>query len=111
MRRPTLVLLGLLVAVVAAGSGLLVSQRSGDARFCNAAAAIVEINGEPVFLEDQGAPGEDGCDADQAAMNATVLGQDCKLRAPGGDVIDELEPNRADGTCGQPDPGGRFPGS
>jgi hypothetical protein len=77
--------------------------------FCKAGGVIIEIDGREVWPEDQGAPGPDHCDGSKVMSGAWALGFDCKLRAPGGRVVRSLTPNRDDGTCGQPDPGGSWP--
>ena len=102
---------GLLVVVliVAGGGAWLLFASEGEERFCTAALSYVEVDGLHYATQDQGEPGRDGCDGTD--FNASTLGGlmqqgyvgfDCKLHdnpsAPPGTF---MEPNRADGTCGQ----------
>lgn len=93
------------VIVLAAAIGLWRSaaSRQGETRFCKASLALVEIDGRMVAPQDQTGPDEDeGCDFDQTERAYVVLGFDCKVREPDGEVIVEVVPNRSDGTCGLP---------
>ena len=104
------VVLAVAVLAVATGGGVTyLATRPGEPVFCQTGGTIFPLDGQEVWPEDQGDPGRGDCDGSKSLKGATALGFDCKLRAPGGDVIDTLEPNRADGTCGQPDPGGDWP--
>ena len=95
-----------LVLVAAAGVWTLATSGQGEARFCKASLAIIEIDGRTVVPQDQTGPGEDqACDFDETEDAYPVLGFDCKVREPDGEVTAELEPNRSDGTCGLPGPG------
>ena len=62
-------------------------------------------------LQDQGAPGRDGCDMTDhthgygvGANTLPILGFDCRLRDAHGRVIARFPPNRPDGLCGQDAP-------
>lgn len=98
-----------LVMAVSFGGWMAWESRATETRFCTLALGITRIDGHDVFLQDGGQPGPDGCESDETTRTNRVLGLDCKIRAPDGDVVAELQPNRADGTCGIPDPGGTFP--
>lgn len=100
----------MLLVVAAAGTWIFTSSRHGEARFCQASLAIVEIDGRTVAPQDQTGPNEDEhCDFDQTEDAYPVLGFDCKVREPDGEVTVELVPNRSDGTCGLPGPDEGFP--
>lgn len=93
------------VIVVAAAAGIWIRSTSqqDEALFCKASLAMVEIEGRMVAPQDQTGPGEDErCDFDQTEPAYAVLGFDCKVREPDGEVIVEVVPNRSDGTCGLP---------
>ena len=95
-----------LVVVAAAGAWLWAASKGSESHFCQASLAIVEIDGRTVAPQDQTGPGEDeACDFDETESAYPVLGFDCKVREPDGEVTAELVPNRSDGTCGLPDPG------
>jgi hypothetical protein len=96
--------LGLGVFILAAGES--------EETFCTMGQAYraVSIGSEDidVVLEDQGSPGDDGCDIDARGLarnGEPVLGYDCQIRAEG-NVLGSAEPNRSDGTCGQGDQSG-----
>jgi hypothetical protein len=94
---------GVIVAVAATGIWITASSRQGETRFCKASLAVVEIEGRMVAPQDQTGPDEDeGCDFDQTERGHAVLGFDCKVREPDGEVTVEVVPNRSDGTCGLP---------
>lgn len=93
------------VIVVAAVTGVWIRATSPSAEtlFCKASLALVEIDGRMVAPQDQTLAGEDGrCDFDQTERAYAVLGFDCKVREPDGEVTVEVVPNRRDGTCGLP---------
>jgi hypothetical protein len=79
--------------------------------FCAAGLTISTVDGQTVVLQDQGKPGrhkeDNPCSGDYESTNGVagfnMLGFDCKLRDASGRVVGSLNPNRADGTCGQPD--------
>jgi hypothetical protein len=94
-----------LLVVAAAGTWIFANSQPGEARFCQASLAIFEIDGRTVVPQDQTGLGEDErCDFDQTKDGYPVLGFDCKVREPDGEVTVELVPNRSDGTCGLPGP-------
>jgi hypothetical protein len=99
------------VVLIVACGGLGLAWRAYDRpasmHFCAYGGLIVTIDGYEYMPEDQGAPGRDGCDEGSVLGYANAIGYDCKARRPSGRVIMTLRPNRADGTCGQADPGGR----
>jgi len=97
------------LAVATGGSVTYLATRPGEPVFCTTGGVIFPLDGQEVWPEDQGDPGRGDCDGEKVMARAATLGFDCKLRGPGGAVVDTLEPNRADGTCGQPDPGGDWP--
>jgi hypothetical protein len=94
----------ILVALVGAVSVRM--SQPGEPKFCTLGLAIVTIDGHEVQFQDQAKPGRDGCDLDQTQPLARVLGFDCRIREPDGQVVVELVPNRSDGTCGLPGGGG-----
>lgn len=98
-----------LAAVLVAGGAWRVSTHPGEERFCTLGLGFRTYGSMAVVLEDQGEPGPDGCDASIPMDDSVTLGLDCVLRAPGGATMDRIQPNRDDGTCGQPDPGGEHP--
>jgi len=49
-------------------------------------------------------------DEDEPVLEPLVLGLDCKYRDDDGEVVATAVPNRPDGECGLPEPGGRQPG-
>jgi hypothetical protein len=92
------------VVMVLAAVSIALAKRSGGFS-CAAQAPMAFVDGETVALEDHGFPGRDGCDigrTDEGAGDMNVLGFDCRVRTPAGDVVASTTPNRADGTCGQP---------
>jgi hypothetical protein len=98
--------LGLATALGLVGMFILTTNEPEE-KFCTMGLAyrIVSIGSEStdVALQDQGSPGDDGCDIDPsgpAASGQAVLGYDCRIR-DGGNVLGSAEANRADGTCGQ----------
>lgn len=96
---------GVVLVVAAAGTWIFATSLPGEARFCQASLAIFEIDGRTVVPQDQTGPGEDEhCDFDQTEDGYLVLGFDCRVREPDGEVTVELVPNRSDGTCGLPGP-------
>lgn len=97
-----------LLLVAAIGGGWFVTRsRAAEPKFCQASLAIVEIDGQSVAFQDQTGPHEDErCDFQETEDAYPVLGFDCKVREPDGEVTAELVPNRSDGTCGLPEPGG-----
>ncbi|MCU1369317.1 MAG: hypothetical protein JWO77_511 [Ilumatobacteraceae bacterium] len=101
---------GVLVVVIGAVGLFAWSSRAQESHFCQASLAIVEIDGRSVAPQDQTGPTEDPwCDFDQTEDAYPVLGFDCRIRQPDGEVIAKLVPNRHDGTCGLPDPGEDLP--
>lgn len=92
--------------VVVSALALSVAHRAPEERFCLTGGAMFHRDGTEVWLQDQGSPGDDGCDDSEVrGWGATkTLGYDCNVRASNGDELETLEPNRADGTCGLPDP-------
>ncbi len=103
--------LGVLLVVAVAAGWIVTSSRLEEPLFCQASLAIVEIDGRSVAPQDQTGPNEDErCDFQQTEDAYPVLGFDCKVREPDGEVTVELVPNRSDGTCGLPGPeDGGFP--
>ncbi|CAN5691058.1 hypothetical protein BH10ACT1_BH10ACT1_02390 [soil metagenome] len=97
--------LGLLVTLACAGVAYTVLAPEPTSRFCTTGLAFREVGGRSVQLQDQGAPGRDGCDGDELApgSRSEVLGYDCRVRSASGDVVETVGPNRPDGTCGQGD--------
>jgi len=73
--------------------------------FCSAPLAVTTVDGRTVALQDQGAPGRDGCELPRVGTKTfDVLGLDCRVRTDRNVVIASTTPNRSDGTCGQPGP-------
>jgi hypothetical protein len=97
--------------IMVAGLGAFAwSNRAQESHFCKASLAMFEIDGRSVAPQDQTGIGDDPwCDFDETEDPYPVLGFDCRIRQPDGEVTDELVPNRADGTCGLPDPGDDLP--
>ena len=97
--------LGVLLVISVAGGWIVTSARAGEPTFCLASLAFVDIDGRMVAPQDQTGPGEDErCDFQETEDAYPVLGFDCKVREPDGEVTVELVPNRSDGTCGLPGP-------
>ncbi len=95
--------LSLTAVVAAAGTWIVTTSAPDEPLFCQASLALVMIDGRSVAPQDQTGPGEDErCDFDQTEAGHLVLGYDCKIRQPDGEVEVELVPNRNDGTCGLP---------
>lgn len=67
--------------------------------FCHAALAGFERGERFVALQDNGQPGRGDCDGAPTLRDTLVLGLDCKLRDPAGEVVDRLAANGDDGTC------------
>ena len=105
--RKVLTASGVCVLIVAVGCGVWIRSQSrpSEPHFCTMGLAIVEIDGRSVVFQDQAPPGREDCDLGETSKHEVILGQDCRVRHANGDVISELEPNRADGTCGLPDAG------
>lgn len=102
---------GVAMALSLAGVFVLTAGEPEET-FCTMGEAYrtVSIGSEVVgaVLEDQGSPGDDGCDIDAsgpAPAGEPVLGYDCQIRDDG-NVLGNAEPNRSDGTCGQGDQSG-----
>jgi hypothetical protein len=97
---------GTVVAVVAvlAAVSIAFAKRSGDFGSCTAQRQMAVVDGETVALEDRVFPGRDPCDIvrTDGPGDMNVLGFDCRVRTPAGDVVASTTPNRADGTCGLP---------
>jgi hypothetical protein len=94
---------GVIVLVAATGIWITAASQAGETRFCKASLALVEVDGRMVAPQDQTGPGEDpGCDFGETERAYAVLGFDCKVREPDGEVTVEVVPNRNDGTCGLP---------
>ena len=73
--------------------------------FCSEPLVVTRVDGHPVALQDQGAPGRDGCELPRVGTKEfDVLGLDCRVRTDRNVVVASTTPNREDGTCGQPDP-------
>lgn len=109
--RPRRWLSGTLAALLVVGLGALwwstEVQSAPRARFCTAGQAFTTIDGVFMPLQDQGSPGRDGCDGSDrpsrsSVEQAPVVGYDCKARDVDGTVVATTQPNRPDGTCGQP---------
>jgi hypothetical protein len=95
-----------LIAVVGFGAWFArAATTEPDARFCTMGLPLFEIDGRTVVPQDMDPPGRDACDGEQTERGRLILGLDCKVRRPDGEVIATLEPNRDDGDCGLPDPG------
>ena len=79
--------------------------------FCSAPLAVTTVDGHRVALQDQGAPGRDGCELPRiGTKDFDVLGLDCRVRTNKNVVVASTTPNRSDGTCGQPGPFDAQPG-
>lgn len=92
------------VIVALAGLGIWVkANEPGEGKFCTLALGMVKVDGRWVALQDGGQPGDDGCDSQKTHRDMPTLGLDCKVRAPDGEVVKEMVPNRADGLCGRPE--------
>lgn len=100
-----------MAALVVVGGGFAVwaVSQDGTATFCTLGLPIYEHDGVSGTLEDHGMPGRDDCDGPDHSNWGVTLGFDCLVRTPEGKVIDAVEPNRADGTCGLPGPGEEWP--
>jgi hypothetical protein len=94
------------VAVVAVTLAVLTRDDSGSPKFCTTGLAVRMVADQRVVLEDQGSPGDDGCDLDPLSgwRGAPILGFDCKVRDTDARVIATSTPNRSDELCGQPEP-------
>lgn len=99
----------LIVAVSFAGWIRWETRDRGEATFCTLGLAITDIDGESVAIQDGGKPGDDGCGTEETLRDMKVLGMDCKLRAPDGEVVAEYVPNRSDGLCGLAGPSETIP--
>jgi hypothetical protein len=103
------------IAAVALTSTLLIGPvfvlHSRPPVFCSTGLPISTVDGQTVVLQDHGRPGrhkeDNPCIGDYDSPNGVAgfntLGFDCKLRDVNGLVVGTSTPNRADGTCGQPD--------
>jgi hypothetical protein len=112
VRRPNVVAVLVLAIVGVAGVGLWANDQ-GEPRFCKVGLAAREVDGHWAALQDQGDPGPDRCDMDEAPYThydvvgdrgdrgGLVLGFDCAVRDRDGEVVTIDDPNRPDGTCGQ----------
>jgi hypothetical protein len=111
VRVRIVVAVGVVVLVGGCLLALVAVRSEEEARFCTTALAFgTDGAGRTVVLQDQGAPGRDGCEIDEVPDEATtgaagddvlVLGLDCSYRDAEGDVVATTEPNRPDGSCGQ----------
>jgi hypothetical protein len=92
------------VTVLAAVSITLAKLLSGGFGSCPAQGQMAVVEGETVALQDRAFPGRDPCDVGRThgTGDINVLGFDCRVRTPAGEVVASTTPNRADGTCGQP---------
>jgi hypothetical protein len=92
------------VVTVLAAVSITLAKRSGDFGSCAAQGQMAVVDGETVALEDHAFPGRDPCDVGRThgTGDMNVLGFDCRVRTPAGEVVASTTPNRADGTCGQP---------
>jgi hypothetical protein len=92
------------VVTVLAAVSIALAKRSGGFSSCTAQGQMAVVDGETVALEDHGFPGRDPCDIGRTdgAGDMNVLGFDCRVRTPAGEVVASTTPNRADGTCGRP---------
>jgi hypothetical protein len=92
------------VVTVLTAVSIALAKRSGGFGSCTAQGPMVVVDGETVALEDHGLPGRDVCDVGRTAGagDMNVLGFDCRVRTPAGEVVASTTPNLADGTCGRP---------
>lgn len=104
-------LAALILVGVGAGWWNTRSETQAQPRFCTLGLAFTTIDGVQMPLQDQGSPGRDGCDdsdrprrspVTSGIAEAPVVGFDCKARDVDGVVVATTQPNRPDGTCGQP---------
>jgi len=100
--------LGIATAPVLVGVFTVVADEPEET-FCTMGLAIRHVSIAStevtvVALQDQGSPGDDGCDVDASGPTAglAVLGYDCRIR-DAGTVLGIADANRPDGTCGQGD--------
>lgn len=99
-------------AVVVAGlfvGGRMLTDEDEVERFCSLQGSVGQTaNGRAYPLEDQGAPGRDGCDVTEFPDNGdgfgpAYIGFDCQLHGTLYTPGTVMAPNRSDGTCGQAD--------
>jgi hypothetical protein len=92
------------VVTVLAAVSITLAKLSGGFGSCPAQGQMAVVDGETVALQDHSFPGRDPCDVGRThgTGDINVLGFDCKIRTPAGEVVASTTPNRADGTCGQP---------
>ena len=104
-------LAALILVGVGAGWWNTRSETQARPKFCTLGLAFTTIDGVQMPLQDQGSPGRDGCDGSDrprrssvtsGIAKAPVVGFDCKARDVDGVVVATTQPNRPDGTCGQP---------
>ena len=67
--------------------------------FCKVGLAGFHRGSEMIALQDNGEPGPGDCDGSPTLRTMRVLGLDCKLREPDGEVVEQLSPNGEDDTC------------
>ena len=96
----------LILAGIAVASFAHLAHRPGPyVKFCTMGLYAGGSGSVHMRTEDQGAPGRDGCDPQTA--DEPYLGFDCVVHYPddwpGERITAPAEPNRPDGTCGQPD--------
>ena len=89
-----------LVALAVGAFAYFSANREPKETFCTLALPILPGTMAGTF-EDHYPHGPDACDGTRVQGGTHVLGSDCKLRDSDGNVIDEVEPNFSDGTCGQ----------
>lgn len=100
----------MVVVVVACTVAYVIVRDDDDTTFCDTALRIRQVQLSPtetmtVVLQDQGAPGPDGCDLEQFGYPGddpnSVLAYDCQIRSVAGAVLGSAPANRSDDTCGQ----------
>jgi hypothetical protein len=97
------------VTLVGAAIAYSVTQREPTTVFCTTGLAYrsVTVEGESriAAYEDQGSPGDDGCDISEPPSEtgdfSMILGYDCNVRDSSDAVVGEAPANRSDDTCGQ----------
>lgn len=110
-RRTVTIVLLVVVVVFGAGFAYVAANDEQQEVFCTLGLPFYQGADRTFTFEDGGEPGPGDCDGSKVARSGLVLGFDCKLRNPGGDVVAELEPNQPDGRCGLGIDGAPYPES
>lgn len=104
-------LLALVVVVVFGVGFVYMTNQEGEEVACTLGLPIFEGRGVRGTMQDHAPAGPDACDGPEVDSGMHVLGLDCNLRNPDGNVVAELEPNQPGGTCGLSVDGSPYPAS